>query len=52
MTVINLKKEKGRYFDAIHLKTDSKVRAKPEIVIRVHGYISGNSGVKKNDDPQ
>jgi len=38
LTVVNLKKEKGRYFDTIKLKTDSKIR--PEIKIRVYGNIN------------
>lgn len=37
LTVENLKKDKGRYFDTIKLKTDSKIR--PEIKIHVYGYI-------------
>lgn len=37
LTVANLKKEKGRYFETIRLKTDSKIR--PEIRIRVYGNI-------------
>ena len=37
LTVANLKKEKGRYFETIKLKTDSKIR--PEIRIRVYGNI-------------
>ena len=37
LTVENLKKEKGRYFDTIKLKTDSKIR--PEIKISVYGQI-------------
>jgi len=50
--VINLKKEEGQYYDIIRLRTDSKVRAKPEIVIRVYGYISENRKVKRNNNPQ
>jgi hypothetical protein len=38
ITVENLKKTKGRYFDTIKLKTDSKIR--PEIMIYVIGNIS------------
>lgn len=46
LTVANLKKEKGRYFDTITLKTDSKIR--PEIRIRVYGNILDRpSGGKK-----
>ena len=37
LTVENLKKTKGRYVDAIKLKTDSKIR--PEIKIHVIGNI-------------
>lgn len=37
LTVANLKKQKGRYFETIRLKTDSKIR--PEISIRVYGNI-------------
>lgn len=46
LTVANLKKEKGRYFETIKLKTDSKIR--PEIRIRVYGNIlDRSSGGKK-----
>jgi hypothetical protein len=46
LTVANLKKEKGRYFETIKLKTDSKIR--PEIRIRVYGNILNRSvGGKK-----
>lgn len=37
LIVKNTKKTKGRYFDKIHLITDSKIR--PDIPIRVYGYI-------------
>lgn len=37
LTVENLKKDKGRYFDTIKLTTDSKIR--PEIKIHVYGYV-------------
>jgi hypothetical protein len=37
LTVENLKKDKGRYFSTIKLKTDSKIR--PEIKINVLGNI-------------
>lgn len=37
LTVENLKKEKGRYYDLISLKTDSKI--KPLIKINVYGQI-------------
>ena len=47
LTVANLKKQKGRYFDLIKLKTDSKIR--PDIKIRVYGNIFDRPpGVKKN----
>ena len=46
LTVANLKKEKGRYFETIKLKTDSKIR--PEISIRVYGYILDRPSAKKN----
>ena len=46
LTVANLKKGKGRYFETIRLKTDSKIR--PEINIRVYGNILDRSpGGKK-----
>lgn len=38
LTIENLKKEKGRYFNSVNLKTDSKIQ--PEIKIRVYGNIS------------
>jgi len=38
--VENLKREKGRYYDTIVLKTDSPI--KPEIRIGVSGYIEEN----------
>ena len=37
VAIENLKKDKGRYYDTIILKTDSKIR--PEIKIRVIGNI-------------
>ena len=37
LTVENLRKETGRYFDTIILKTDSRQR--PEIPISVYGHI-------------
>jgi hypothetical protein len=45
--VENLKKEKGRYFDVIILKTTSKIR--PKITIRVFGNITDKkqSSIKK-----
>ncbi|MBW1821515.1 MAG: hypothetical protein JRI92_07085 [Deltaproteobacteria bacterium] len=44
LTVENIKKDAGRYFDVITLKTDSKI--KPEIQISVYGNISSNSKKK------
>ena len=44
LTVENLKKTKGRYFDMILLKTDSKIR--PKIKIPVTGFII--DGMKQN----
>ncbi|MEA3437035.1 MAG: DUF1573 domain-containing protein, partial [Thermodesulfobacteriota bacterium] len=43
--VENLKKQKGRYFDIIYLKTNK--RPLPEIMIRVRGNIS-DIGSKSN----
>ena len=45
LTVENLKKEAGRYYDTIQLKTDSKV--KPNITISVYGRImqEGQRGI-------
>jgi len=37
LTIANLKKEKGRYFETIRLKTDNKIQ--PDIRIRVYGNI-------------
>jgi len=45
LSVENLKKDKGRYFDTIKLKTDSKIR--PEIQISVIGNILDRSENKK-----
>ncbi len=45
LTVENLKKTKGSYFDTIILKTTSKIR--PEIKINVYGNIGKNSKVIK-----
>lgn len=45
LTVENLKKEKGRFFDVIRLKTTSKIR--PEINIRVFGNITDKYHLKK-----
>ena len=42
LTIENMRKESGRYYDAIYLKTDSKL--KPEIVIGVYGNIQAGSG--------
>lgn len=44
LTVENLKKEKGAYFNIISIKTDSKL--KPSINIRVKGYIQDNQPIK------
>jgi hypothetical protein len=41
LTLENLKKEKGRYYDTIFLKTDNKIR--PVININVYGSITDNS---------
>lgn len=38
LTIENIKKEKGRYYDVVSLKTTSKVR--PEISIRVYGEVN------------
>ena len=38
LTVENLKKQKGRYYDIIYLKTNK--RPLPEIIIRVQGNIA------------
>jgi hypothetical protein len=46
LTVENLKKETGRYYDTIFLVTDSRV--KPKISIRVYGKISGAEAPKAN----
>ena len=48
LIVENLKKTKGRYSDAIILKTDSKV--KPELKIHVYGDILDKPGQKKKTD--
>ncbi len=45
LTVENLQKEKGRYFDTISLKTDSEIQ--PLIHIRVYGNIL-DAGGKEN----
>lgn len=42
LTVVNLKEEKGRYFDTISLKTDSEIQ--PLIHIRVYGNILDEGG--------
>jgi len=39
LTIENIKKEKGKYHDVIHLKTNNKIH--PEIKIRVYGNIFG-----------
>ncbi len=46
LTVENLKKDKGRYYDTISLKTDSKIR--PLIKVRVNGYILAKDRKKNN----
>jgi hypothetical protein len=46
LTVENLKKDKGRYYDTISLKTDSKIR--PLIKVRVNGYILDKEKKKNN----
>ena len=43
LTVENLKKEKGNYYDIISLKTDSNIQ--PLIHIRVDGYIIDNQHI-------
>lgn len=45
LSVENVKKDKGRYFDTIKLETDSKIR--PEIQISVIGNILDRSENKK-----
>jgi len=44
LTVENLKKEIGNYYNTISLKTDSKTQ--PSINIRVNGYIQDNQPTK------
>jgi len=39
LTIENIKEEKGKYHDVIHLKTNNKIH--PEIKIRVYGSIFG-----------
>ena len=46
LTVENLIKETGRYYDTIFLVTDSRV--KPKISIQVYGKISGAEAPKAN----
>lgn len=46
LTAENLKKDKGRYYDMITLKTDSKI--KPLIKINVYGTIVEPKPRKKN----
>jgi len=41
LTLENLKKEKGRYYDSISLKTNNKTR--PSININVYGSITDNT---------
>jgi hypothetical protein len=38
LMIENKKTEKGRYFDTVYLKTDSKLR--PQINVRVYGNVS------------
>jgi len=45
LTIENSKETKGRYYDSIHLKTDSKIF--PEIVINVYGSITANENTEK-----
>ena len=47
VTVENLKKTKGRYYDAIHLKTDSKIS--PNIVINVYGSITEDENTENKN---
>ncbi len=44
LTVENLKKVIGNYYNTISLKTDSKIQ--PSINIRVNGYIQDNQPTK------
>jgi hypothetical protein len=37
LTVVNLRKNPGRYFDVVSLKTDSAIR--PELRVNVSGFI-------------
>ena len=37
LNIENLKTDAGRYFDAIILETDSKIR--PQLNVRVYGYL-------------
>jgi len=48
VTVENLKKDPGRYYDVVMLKTDSAV--KPEIQVGVYGQI--NEKTKKHSNSQ
>jgi hypothetical protein len=45
LTLENLKKTKGRYYDSIHLKTDNKTL--PEIVLTVYGNIIADNKAKE-----
>ncbi len=49
LSVENLKKSKGRYFDQIILKTDSEI--KPEIHISVSGLIKEKEPVREKTPP-
>jgi hypothetical protein len=41
LTVVNLRKNPGRYFDVVSLKTDSAIR--PELRVNVSGFIQNRS---------
>jgi hypothetical protein len=46
LTIENKKKEKGRYYDVVYLKTDSKL--KPQINVNVYGRIGAPKGQGNN----
>ena len=46
LLIENLKKEEGRYYDYIYLKTDSKIR--PEIKIGIYGNIKAGNKKKQS----
>jgi len=50
LTIENIRKGKGRYFDYIALKTDSKI--KPELRIGVFGYIKERETEKPKKTPE